>query len=695
MNLWENRRRIISAGIVAFLCAAGISAGGLTGCSSSEAVQSEEENAQTGPVTAHPLEENLVTDNPYMAQDESIIHNDVYSSDVTEKLLPLGIYPEITVSEEKEADKAIPCCFFDTEGNCITPYSLVTEMGTISGGVAIRDIDADPVKTLGSFLPVRDDEGAKYGIQISYAFVDSNGLVTAATTHGHILMLKTTDDNGEILSVFQKAVDVDVLTKAQNELGEDIDPNLMSTVMDYEGNLWFTTGGFRINPEYAADGFIGYIDREYIDKAAAGENVDANPYVHLYRLGEGESAENGISSHEKGCVILTNQACYLLNASEDGVDVVWRTAYSSTGGEQPQEDSDITGAGLAWGGGSTPTLSDKLVLFTDNQKPVNLIALDIDTGEQVASHSVFEEMEDTKVAVENSIIVYSSDPSRVSALVCNWYGAGNAGLYSEDADSSVQAYSNLYDENWIEKGSECLQPGIERLDTIYKDGSYTMESVWLRSDICDTSMLKLSTASGCLYGYTEIDGMWQYIVLDWETGETVLSVPVSTLSNYNNMAVGMMQGNNGNSIYVPTNNMELLCLRDRFAYLPEKMFEDLDILQMSREKWTAEDGAETVTYLHSAVMDCVYEPTVLAVRVNNLEGTAQELNLYLRTADGSVEKYEGEWQLTDESGEPVDEQQELDPSVIYEIRVTVEDQNNYDQNTETGTVKVSVALAKD
>lgn len=253
----------------------------------------------------------------------------------------------------------------------------------------------------------------------------------------------------------------------------------------------------------------------------------------------------------------------------------------------------------------------------------------------------------------------------------------------------------MYDENWIEKGSECLQPGVERLDTVYKDGKYTMESVWLREDICDTSMFKLSTVTGCLYGYTEIDGMWQYIVLDWETGETVLSVPVSTLSNYNNMAVGMMQGNNGNSMYVPTNNMELLCLRDRFAYLPEKAFDDLDVQQMSREKWTAEDGAEAVTYFHSAVMDCVYEPTVLAVRVNNLEGTAQELNLYMRTADGAVERYEGEWQLTDESGEPVDEKQELDPSVIYEIRVTVEDQNTYDQDAGTGTVKTSVALAKD
>lgn len=679
----------------ALLCAACVTLGAASGCGSAEQESDAQNTApRSGPFVASPMEDNLVADNLYMAQDESIIHNDVYSSDVTEKILPLGIYPEITSVQETEADKAIPCCFFDTEGNCITPYSLVTEKGTISGGVAIRDIDQNPVKTLGSFLPVRDDGGAKYGIQISYAFVDSNGLVTGATTHGHILMLRTTDENGEILPVFEKAVDVDILTKAKRELGEDIDPNLMSTVMDYSGNLWFTTGGFRINPEYASDGFAGYIDREYIDRILAGESADADQYIHLYRLGKGESAENGISSHEKGCVILTNQACYLLNASEDGVDVVWRTPYSSTGGEQPQTDSEITGAGLAWGGGSTPTLSEKLVLFTDNQKPVNLIALDLETGEAVAEHPVFEEMEDVKVAVENSIIVYSSEPDRVSALVCNWFGAGNAGLYSEDADSSVQAYSNLYDENWIENGSDCLQPGVERLDTVYEDGEYHMESVWLREDICDTSMFKLSTASGCLYGYTEIEGVWQYLVLDWETGDTVLSVPVSTLSKYNNMAVGMMQGNNGNSIYVPTNNMELLCMRDRFAYLPEKEFADLDLIRMSREVWESEDGAKPVTYLHSAVMENINEPTVLSVRVNGLEEAAEELRLYVKTADGSMAEFDGEWKLTDEEGVPVKEEEKLDPSQIYEIRVTAEDQNMYDQDPQSGSVKLSVALAE-
>ena len=299
-------------------------------------------------LAALPLGENLVEKNPYMAEGESIIHNDVYSSDVTSCIVPLGIYPEVTSAQETEADKAIPCFFYDSDRNCITPYSLKTEKGVISGGVAIRDVNSDPVKTLGSFLPVRDD-GQPYGIQISYAFVDNNGFVTGAATNGHILMLRTKDENGEILTKFEKAVDVDVLTAARSRLGDDIDPNLMSVIMDYDGNLWFTTGGFRINPQYAKDGFIGYIDREYIDAVIGGKEINAENYIHVYRLGEGEGAENGISSHPKGCVILTNKACYLLNASEEGVKVEWRTPYESEGGSTECADPDITGAGLAWG----------------------------------------------------------------------------------------------------------------------------------------------------------------------------------------------------------------------------------------------------------------------------------------------------------------------------------------------------------
>ena len=39
-------------------------------------------------------------------------------------------------------------------------------------------------------------------------------------------------------------------------------------------------------------------------------------------------------------------------------------------------------------------------------------------------------------------------------------------------------------------------PGIERMDTVKTANGYEMKSIWSRNDLSDTSILKLSTATG-------------------------------------------------------------------------------------------------------------------------------------------------------------------------------------------------------
>ena len=75
----------------------------------------------------------------------------------------------------------------------------------------------------------------------------------------------------------------------------------------------------------------------------------------------------------------------------------------------------------------------------------------------------------------------------------NWFGAGSASLGEEDSDSSIQSYENIYDVNWLRQGNKMIAPGIERVDTVKTDNGYEMKSIWCRSDLSDTSMLKLST----------------------------------------------------------------------------------------------------------------------------------------------------------------------------------------------------------
>lgn len=650
-------------------------------------------------------EDNQIIQNPYLSDKEAMMHNDVYSSDVTGKAMPLGIYPELVESTAADSPVAPPAFFYDNYGNAVAPYSQIMDDGSIlSGGIAIRDMDSRDLEVKGKFQPVLHDNGAKYGIQISYSFVDKENYLVGPTTHGHVVMVSTYDENGKILPVFKKKLDVDIVSGAVKTLGEDINRNILSVTYDYNGNLWFVTGGFHMDPAQSSDGFAGYLERSYIDQVLAGNtSLDAGEYMHYLRLSKGENAENGISGHSEGCVIQTNLRCYLFSAGDGGVQKRWSYDYKSDS-KEPKPETGISGAGLAWGGGSTPTLTNDMVLFTDNQKVLNLIALDIKTGKELVKTPVLDLGEDVIVSLENSICVYDNGSGCTSVLLCNWYGAGSAKLFQPDADSSIQTYDNIYDKNWRAEGSSRLMPGIEKVDIIkQEDGGYKAEKQWIREDLKDTSMIKLSTAAGYYYGYTQLDetSEWGFIALDFDTGKTVMWQPVSTESQYNNMAVGIMQGNNGNSIYCPTDSQVLVRLQDRFAYLPEKPGRKLDIVKMEREvisrkEFTDASGSDKVPvdYLLGAVVDDADASEVLAFCVNNLSGSLSGYTVYYKTADGKLKKIV-QPVFTDADGKELTGNTQLSPENIYEVHITVEDSGKADLEEAKGIIRTQIVLAAD
>ena len=476
------------------------------------------------------LNPKQVEENPYMAKSDANIHHDGYNTDSTDEILPLAIYPEINVSYETTNANASPAIYFDSYGHAVVP---------LLGGIAIRDLNAEETKTLGYFSPKKHDGGG-YVIQSSYTFMDASNRIVCPTSNNHVLMLRATDENGNVLPEFEKVLDIDIKAAAEAALGKELTQNLLSVVFDYDGNLWFATGGFRIYPQRQQQGVIGYIARSAIDAILNGEQTDLSKAVFVHELTPGEGAENGIAASKDGAVVLTNQNCYLLRA-EEGVDVVWCTPYESVGAKVSGEGDKTTGGGLAWGGGCSPSLTPDLVMFTDNADPVKLLALDMKTGEIVASMPVLDDLpEGYQVAVENSAIVYDDSEGTVSTIVCNWFGAGSAGLADPNSDSSIQSYANIYDTNWLTKGNCMIAPGVERVDTVKTDSGYKMKSVWSRNDLSDTSIMKLSTATGYIYGYVQDleSGMWQYIILDFATGETVFTMDVSNKYGYNNMAKG-------------------------------------------------------------------------------------------------------------------------------------------------------------
>lgn len=655
-----------------------------------EETQTQQQTDVSAGLSIKALTAKAVDENPYMSNGDTNIHHDCYNTDTTDAVLPIGIYPEINVSFEKTNANASPAIFFDSYGHAIVP---------LLGGLAIRDLNAAQTQTIGYFSPTQHDGGG-YVIQSSYSFVDESNRIVCPTSNNHVLMLKTTDEDGNVLPEFEKVLDIDIKAAAEAILGKTLDQNLLSVVFDYDGNLWFATGGFRIYPDRGQQGAIGYISRSAIDAILNGEEVDLASSVFVYELTPGEGAENGIAASKDGAVILTNQNCYLLTAN-NGVNVVWQTPYESVGAKESKEGDATTGGGLAWGSGCSPSLTPNLVMFTDNQNPVNLIALDMKTGEKVASLPVLDELpEGTQVSVENSAIVYDNSNGTVSTIVCNWFGAGSADLGKADSDSSIQSYSNIYDVNWLRQGNKMIAPGVERIDTIKTENGYKMQSIWCRNDLSDTSMLKLSTATGYIYGYVQDleTGMWQYIILDFETGETVLSMDVSNKAGYNNMAIGMYAGNSGNALYCPTGYLELLRLQDRFVYLPEMPYREVDLDLANRnvltqEQFEADGGQGSVAgWLNTVTVENVHPSTTVALRMNGICGTTNAFKLYAYDANHTLTEIPTElWHIQTESGETPDT---LSADTLYEVHVIVEDNGAFDLNGVEKEITVSVVLSE-
>ena len=664
------------------------SGGSLTAVYADEIPTEAAETSESTELPIKSLTAKIVDENPYMAKSDSNIHHDCYNTDSTDEVLPVDIYSEINVSYEKTNPNASPAIFFDTYGHAVVPFL---------GGLAIRDINADETQTLGCFSPKQHDGGG-YMIQSSYSFVDESNRLVCPTSNNHVLMLKATDDEGNVLPEFEKVLDIDIKTAAEEKLGKTLDQNLLSVVFDYDGNLWFATGGFRIYPDRKQQGAVGYISRAAIDSILNGEEINLSDAVFVYELTPGEGAENGISASKDGAVILTNTNCYLFQA-DNGINKVWQTAYESVGAKESKEGDSTTGGCLAWGSGCSPSLTKDLVMFTDNQNPVNLLALDMKTGETMATMPVIDELpEDVQVSVENSAIVYDNGSGTVSTIVCNWFGAGSANLGKEDSDSSIQSYENIYDVNWLRQGNSMIAPGVERVDTIKTDDGYEMKSIWCRSDLSDTSMLKLSTATGYIYGYVQdLDsGMWQFIMIDFETGETVFSMDVSDKPGYNNMAIGMYAGSSGNALYCPTGYLELLRLQDRFVYLPEMPYRKVDLDKamrniLTQEEFTEDGGKGNVAgWLNTITVENVHPSTTVAIRMKGLAGKTDDFKLFAYGKDGKLtEVPEDQWKIQTEDGTIPEK---LSEDTLYEVHVTVEDGGTFDLSETEKEIKIAVVL---
>ena len=164
------------------------------------------------------------------------------------------------------------------------------------------------------------------------------------------------------------------------------------------------------------------------------------------------------------------------------------------------------------------------------------------------------------------------------------------------------------------------------------------------------------------------------------------------------MKFGMYAGNSGNALYCPTGYLELLRLQDRFVYLPEMPYREVDPDKaarnlLSREKFEQGGGEGTVaSWCNTATIRNVHPNTTVAFRMNNLSGSTSDLMLDAYGTDGKLQQVASEmWKITDETGEAVTE---LTDGMLYELRVTIADGGDFDLSEAEKEIKLSVVLGK-
>ena len=211
-------------------------------------------------------------------------------------------------------------------------------------------------------------------------------------------------------------------------------------------------------------------------------------------------------------------------------------------------------------------------------------------------------------------------------------------------------------------------------------------------------MMKLSTATGYIYGYVQdLDsGMWQFIMIDFETGETAFSMDVSDKPGYNNMAIGMYAGSSGNALYCPTGYLELLRLQDRFVYLPEMPYRKVDLDKamrniLTQEEFTEDGGKGNVAgWLNTITVENVHPSTTVAIRMKGLAGKTDDFKLFAYGKDGKLtEVPEDQWKIQTEDGKTPEK---LAEDTLYEVHVTVEDGGTFDLSETEKEIKIAVVL---
>ena len=320
------------------------------------------------PPVSNPLPAISLIPNPYLLDGRNGLHYDLYNSDVTNDVGPMGKTQKMVSHRLKSVGKSIPTMLFDSKGRIIT--SMISFSGTellLMDPVTLEILAKEklPRKSNIKILKTKENDAAGG----SYLHFTPNEEVIVPRMDKVIAYYKIDDSGKKPVFILVKEFNL------SNRLPKKA--YLNDAVPDYNGQIWFTT----------STGIVGYIDKEN------GEMKTHSFPEHL---------QNQMAVDTSGVYVLTHEYLNKLTIDSTGeIQVLWRTKYDNS--------ADLNGL-VSSGSGTSPTLfgtNNDLIAIADNGSPrLHLNVYHRKNGRLICSIPVFST---DNTGCENSPIGYGND----------------------------------------------------------------------------------------------------------------------------------------------------------------------------------------------------------------------------------------------------------------------------------------------
>lgn len=431
------------------------------------------------PHAPSPLDHPAVPQHPYMAQQgKSNMHVDSFASNTYRWTGPLGHAPEVASRAMGFLGGECPTINFDRLGRILT---VCVRQRT----PALLLLDPDSLAVLARYdLPARRTPLFRLRKMMNdtsggaYFYVDQRDRVVVGTADGAI----------EVISIVEEPAGARFRRDERISLtgalagGDGAIDKITAVLPDFSGNYWFV-GRY---------GTVGVVSRE---RAVSALSL------------AGEEIENSFSVGPEAVYVVSDHALYRLEPDAAGRPrIVWREPYDRGVRRKLGQ--------INQGSGTTPTLlGDDYVAIADNAEPrMNVVVMRRHpaAAERVLCRTpVFEA---GRSATENAFIGYGR-----SLVVEN-----NAG----------------YDLFTTMRGGKTSAPGVARVDV--RPDESGCDVVWESREISQTTVPRLSTATGLVYLYTKLPNAPQgadayyFTAIDFATGRTAYRVRTGTGVRYDN-----------------------------------------------------------------------------------------------------------------------------------------------------------------